>query len=144
VNALKPNLIGSQCPNIELPDMAGVKRKLSDVKAKITVLYFWDSSCSHCKKVTPALKSIYDKYKNKGFEVYAVYTQGNQPEVVEYISKNQLNWLNVWDPALNSNFRNLFDIYSTPVIFVLDKNKKIIAKRISEESLTKMLEIELK
>jgi thiol-disulfide isomerase/thioredoxin len=144
VNALKPNLVGSQCPNLDLPDMTGVKRNINDVKAKITIVYFWDSSCSHCKKVTPELKKIYDKYKSKGLEVYGVYTQGNQPEVVEYINKYQLNWINVWDPALNSNFRNLFDIYSTPVIYVLDKTKKIIAKRISEESLTQMLEIELK
>ena len=144
VTALKPNLIGNQCPNLSLPDMMGAIRTLNDVKAKITVLYFWDSSCSHCKKVTPEVKKLYDKYKSKGFEVYAVYTQGNQPEVIEYIAKNGLTWINVWDPAQKSNFRNLFDIYSTPVIYVLDANKKIIAKRISEESLGKMLEQELK
>jgi thiol-disulfide isomerase/thioredoxin len=144
VDALKPNLIGNQCPNLTLPDMSGIKRSINDVKAKITVVYFWDSSCSHCKKVTPELKRLYDKFKSKGLEVYGVYTQGNQPEVLEYISKNNLNWINVWDPALNSNFRNLFDIYSTPVIYVLDKYKKIIAKRISEESLNQMLEQELK
>jgi len=144
VSALKPNLLGNQCPNLSLPDMSGIVRKISDIKTKITVVYFWDSSCSHCKKVTPELKKIYDKFKPKGLEVYAVYTQGNQPEVVEYINKNNLNWINVWDPAQNSNFRNLFDIYSTPVIYVLDKNKKIIGKRISEESLSQMLEQELK
>jgi len=144
VDALKPNLIGNQCPNLNLPDMGGIKRSINDINAKITVVYFWDSSCSHCKKVTPEVKKIYDKFKAKGLEVYAVYTQGNQPEVVEYINKNQLNWINVWDPALNSNFRSLFDIYSTPVIYVLDKNKKIIAKRISEESLNQMLTQELK
>jgi len=144
VKALKPNLIGKQCPNLALPDMSGVIKKLSDIKAKITVLYFYDSNCSHCKKVTPELKKLYDTYKPKGLEVYAVYTQGNQPEIVEYINKNNLHWINVWDPAQNSNFRDLFDIYSTPVIYVLDKNKKIIAKRISEESLKQMLEIELK
>lgn len=144
VNALKPNLIGKQCPNLTLPDMTGTIRKVSEIKTKITVVYFWDSSCSHCKKVTPELKKIYDTFKPKGLEVYAVYTQGNQPEVVEYINKNNLNWINVWDPAQNSNFRNLFDIYSTPVIYVLDAKKKIIAKRISEESLKSILEQELK
>jgi len=144
VTALKPNLIGKQCPNLSLPDMSGVIRRLSDVKAKITVLYFYDSNCSHCKKVTPEVKKLYDIFKPKGFEVYAVYTQGNQPEIVEYINKNNLNWINVWDPAQNSKFRDLFDIYSTPVIYVLDAKKKIIAKRISEESLKQMLELEFK
>lgn len=144
VDLLKPNLIGNQCPELSLPDMYGKIRKTRDIRTKVTVLYFWDSSCAHCKKVTPELKKIYDKYKSKGFEVYAVYTQGNQPEVMEYISKNQLNWINVWDPAQNSNFKKIFNIYSTPVIYVLDTNKKIIAKRISEETLTSMLEQMLK
>lgn len=144
VNALKPNLIGNKCPDLNLPDMSGKLIKVSNIKAKVTIVYFWDSSCSHCKKVTPELKKAYDKFKSKGLEVYAVYTQGNQPEVVEYISKNQLTWINVWDPKFSSNFRNLFDIYSTPVIYVLDTNKKIIAKRISEESLNSMLEQLLK
>lgn len=144
VNALRPNLIGNQCPNLNLPDMLGVIKRLSDIKAKITVVYFYDSNCAHCKKVTPELKKLYDTFKPKGLEVYAVYTQGNQPEIMEYINKNNLNWINVWDPAQNSKFRDLFDIYSTPVIYVLDRNKKIIAKRISEESLKQMLEVELK
>ena len=144
VKAMKPNLIGNQCPDLSLPDMSGRIIKLSEVKAKITVLYFWDSSCAHCKKVTPEVKKLYDLFKLKGLEVYAVYTQGNQPEIVEYINKNSLSWINVWDPAQNSRFRDLFDIYSTPVIYVLDANKKIIAKRISEESLKDLLENELK
>ncbi len=144
VKAMKPNLIGSQCPDLSLPDIAGSIKKLSDIKAKITVLYFYDSNCSHCKKVTPEVKKLYDTFKPKGLEIYAVYTQGNQPEVVEYINKNNLNWINVWDPAQNSKFRDLFDIYSTPVIYVLDAKKKIIAKRISEESLKDLLENELK
>lgn len=144
VKALKPNLIGNKCPDLSLPDMTGKIRKLSDINAKITVVYFYDSNCSHCKKVTPEVKKLYDTFKPKGLEIYAVYTQGNQPEIVEYINKNNLNWINVWDPAQNSKFRDLFDIYSTPVIYVLDKNKKIIAKRISEESLKQLLENELK
>ncbi|MHC1704791.1 MAG: caspase family protein [Tenuifilaceae bacterium] len=144
VTALKPNLIGNQCPDLALPDMSGKIRKISDIKTKITIIYFWDSSCSHCKKVTPELKKAYDKFKSKGLEVYGVYTQGNQPEVVDYIKKYQLTWINVWDPTFSSNFRNLFDIYSTPVIYVLDAKKKIIAKRISEESLNSMLEHLLK
>ncbi len=140
VTLLKPNLIGNICPDLNLPNQTGQPVRISSIKKKITVVYFWDPDCSHCKKTTPELKKTYDKYKAKGLEVYAVYTQGDQPKLVDYINKNQLNWINVWDPQQNSNFRNLFDIYSTPVIYVLNENKKIIAKRISVESLNSMLE----
>jgi len=142
--AIKPNMIGKVTPDLWLSDPKNKYHKLSDIKAKITVVFFWDPECSHCKVVTPKLKKTYDKYKDLGFEVYAVYTQGDEPKWVNYIDKNSLNWINVWDPTFSSNFRNLYDIYSTPVIYVLDANKKIIAKRISEETLEKILEEELK
>ncbi|HOK60663.1 thioredoxin-like domain-containing protein [Tenuifilum sp.] len=144
VKAIKPNIIGNIAPDLWLPNPNGKYYRLSDVNAKVTVAYFWDPDCSHCKKVTPELKKVYEKYKGKGFEVFAVYTQGDQPKWMEYIKANELTWINVWDPTFSSNFRNLYDIYATPVIYVLDKNKKILAKRISVETLEKILEEELK
>jgi hypothetical protein len=63
---------------------------------------------------------------------------------MESISKNELTWINVWDPTFSSNFRNLYDIYSTPVIYVLDSGKKIIAKRISVETLESVLKQEFR
>ncbi len=144
VRAIKPNIIGNIAPDLWLPNPNSKYYKLSDLKAKVTVVYFWDPDCSHCKRVTPELKKIYDKYKDKGFAVYAVYTQGDQPKWMDYIAKNNLNWINVWDPTFSSNFRNLYDIYATPVIYVLDKDKKILAKRISVETLERILEEEFK
>ncbi|MEN6500793.1 MAG: redoxin domain-containing protein [Tenuifilaceae bacterium] len=144
VNALKPNLIGKVAPDLWLPDPNGKYFRLSNINSKITVIFFWDPECSHCKKEMPKLKSVYDNYKKYGLEVYAVYTQGDQPKWMESISKNDLTWINVWDPTFSSNFRNLYDIYSTPVIYVLDSGKKIIAKRISVETLESILKQELK
>ena len=144
VNALKPNLIGKVAPDLWLPDPNGKYFRLSNINSKITVIFFWDPECSHCKKEMPKLKNVYDNYKKYGLEVYAVYTQGDQPKWMESISKNDLTWINVWDPTFSSNFRNLYDIYSTPVIYVLDSGKKIIAKRISVETLESILKQELK
>ena len=144
VAALKPNLIGNIAPDLWMPNPYSKYYRLSEIKAKITVVYFWDPDCGHCKKVTPELKKIYDKFKSKGLNVYAVFTQGDQPKWMDYISKNNLDWINVWDPTFSSNFRNLYDITSTPAIFVLDANKRIVLKRISAETLSQYLENELK
>jgi len=144
VNAIKPNIIGNVAPDLWLPNPNGKYYRLSDINARVTVAYFWDPDCSHCKKITPELNKVYDKYKSRGFEVFAVYTQGDQPKWMDYIKNNELNWINVWDPTFSSNFRNLYDIYATPVIYVLDKNKKILAKRISVDTLERILEEELK
>ncbi|BDX39528.1 hypothetical protein CYCD_28830 [Tenuifilaceae bacterium CYCD] len=144
VTALKPNLIGKTAPDLWLPNPYGKYYRLSELKSKVVVVYFWDPDCGHCQKVTPELKKTYDKYKENGLEVYGVYTQGDQPKWMDYIEKKGMNWINVWDPTFSSNFRNLYDIYSTPVIYVLDSNKKIIIKRISVETLNQYLENELK
>ncbi|HRX66912.1 MAG TPA: thioredoxin-like domain-containing protein [Tenuifilaceae bacterium] len=144
VSDLKPNLIGQVAPNLNLKDFNNTAHELHAINAKVTIVYFWEPGCSHCKKVTPVLNDLYKKYKDSGFEVYAIYTQGEIDKWKEYINSKQLSWINVWDPTRVSNYHKLYDIYSTPIIYVLDKNKKIIAKRIPVESLEKFLEEELK
>ena len=52
-------------------------------------------------------------------------------------------WTNVWDPGYTSNFRRLYDVTSTPIIYILDKNKKIIAKRLDVDSSLKFLKAQL-
>jgi thiol-disulfide isomerase/thioredoxin len=109
---------------------------LYDIKSKYTLVYFWDPSCGHCKKVTPKLSELYKtKGKELGLEVLAVYIEADTSEWFKYIKENELNWINAADLLGKSNFRKYYDIYSTPVIYLLDRNKKIIAKRIDVEKL---------
>lgn len=140
---LKPNLIGKVAPNLTLKDIKGLSRELHKVKADVLVVYFWEPSCSHCKKVTPELNKLYAKYKSKGLEVYAVYTQDDMAKWTDYVKENGLSWINVWDPSRASRYHKLYDIYSTPVIYILNKDKKIIAKRIGVESLERFIEQEV-
>ena len=58
---------------------------LYDVKAPFTILYFWDYDCGHCKKATPILRDIYNKYKERGLQVYAVGTEPNVEPWKKYI-----------------------------------------------------------
>ncbi|MFO8021970.1 MAG: thioredoxin-like domain-containing protein, partial [Perlabentimonas sp.] len=141
---LKPNLIGEVAPNLELNNPNSKKQVLHNIDANVVVMYFWEPGCSHCKKVTPELKKIYDKYKNQGLKVYAIYTQADKQDWTDYIEKNNLEWINVWDPVRVSSYHKLYDIYSTPILYVLDKDKRIIAKRIGVESLERFIEQELK
>lgn len=143
VSNLKPNLIGQKAPNFRMSTIEGGVQELHKIKAKVTVVYFWEPSCSHCKKATPQLRDIYNKYKSKGMAVVAVYTQGEMDKWKEYVDKNELNWINVWDPTRVSQYHKLYDIYSTPVMYVLDEDKKIIAKRIGVESLERFVEQEV-
>ncbi|MDR0419359.1 MAG: TlpA family protein disulfide reductase, partial [Prevotellaceae bacterium] len=154
---LRPNLVGKTAPELLLQTIDGRYESLRKLRTSYTILYFWEPSCGHCRKETPKLWDLYNKYRDKGVEVYAVYTQYKHTEWENYVNEHQYDWINVWDGiegtdsegkqttfSLGSNFRNLYDIYSTPVIYFLDKDKKILAKRIDIATLEKMLNNELK
>jgi peroxiredoxin len=137
---LKPILIGKYAPNLVLKDSLLRDVTLYDVHKKFTIVYFWDYNCSHCKKVTPVLLEWYHTAKSKGVEIYAVGTETNAEEWKKYIREHKLDWINVFDPNHQTGFKQTYDIYSTPVIYVLDENKKIIAKRLDVEQLDGLLE----
>jgi thiol-disulfide isomerase/thioredoxin len=110
---------------------------LSKVKANYTIVIFWDVDCSHCQKEIPKLKELYDKMKGEGksVEVYSVYTQFEVEKWKKFIREHKLNWINVYNGVHLNDLKVKFDIYSTPVIYLLDKNKIIKAKRIGVEQI---------
>jgi len=140
---LKPLLLGKYAPNLTMKDSSMNDHTMYDVKAKFTILYFWDYGCSHCKKATPKLLEYYHKAKSKGVEVFAVGTETNAEEWKKYIKENKLDWINVYDPYYQTGFKKTYDIYSTPVIYILDENKKIIAKRLDVEQIDGLIEHEI-
>jgi hypothetical protein len=136
VEALKPCLIGAQAYNMRMLKTDFHPIALNDLKNTYTIVYFW----GHCQKVTPKLSEFYNKNKTRfDLEVFGVYIETDTTEWFKYIREKELKWLNVADLTLKSNFRKYYDIYSTPVIYVLDRNKKIIAKRLDVENLEDFL-----
>ncbi len=108
---------------------------LHKVKADWTVIAFYDVDCGHCQKDIPKLHDIYKKMKGEGksVEVYCVYTHHDVPKWKKFIKEHKLSWLNVYDGVHLNDLKKKFDIYSTPVIYLLDKNKVIKAKRLGVE-----------
>jgi peroxiredoxin len=104
-------------------------------------MIFWDPNCGHCQKELPKLRDLYnEKSKTLDFGVYAVCTQTDPTVLKNFLKNNQLPFINVYDPRNESNFRKLYDIYSTPVVYLLDENKKIIAKRLGVEQIADFIE----
>lgn len=106
--------------------------KLSEVKADYTILMFWDVDCSHCQKEIPIVLEQYNELlkQKKDVKVYSVYMQHEGEKYLKFIADNKLPWINVYDGAHYNNAIEKYDVYSTPVIYILDKDKNIKAKRI--------------
>ncbi|MBX9851362.1 MAG: DUF5106 domain-containing protein [Cytophagaceae bacterium] len=143
-NLLDPLLIGKKAPQLVLSDSLGKYWALHSVKAKYTIAYFWDPNCGHCQKETPKLYDVYLKLKDQGVAVFAVDIDRDKKKWIEYINKNKLNWINVYDPNYYVSFKQLYDIYSTPVIYILNEKKEIIAKRVGVEQVTEIIENSIK
>src|SRR5690606_32201321 len=124
---LKPLLIGKKAPQLVLSDTTKKYHALHNLQAKYTIVYFWDPNCGHCQKETPKLYDVYKKYKNEGVQTYAVNIDRDRKKWIDFIKKHDLKWMNVYDPDYRVSFKQLYDIYSTPVIYILNEKKEIIA-----------------
>ena len=139
IKKIKPNFVGNKAPNLQMQDYRGQWVNLHTIQAKYIIIVFWDTDCGHCKKEVPALHDIYKKYVDSGLEIFAVYTQGDKEKWAKFVNEHNLDWINVYDPYHMTNFRDLYDIYSTPVVYLLDKDKTILAKRIAVEDVDDFL-----
>jgi peroxiredoxin len=141
---LKPLLLGKKAQNISMQDSTGKTISLYDVKAKYTIVVFWDYGCSHCKKDIPALSEMYkSKLKKMGVEVFAVETDNGVKEWKKFIKEHDLNWVNVIeeDDYKRAVTKKLWDIYKTPIMYLLDENKVIRAKHLDNEQLENFIEM---
>lgn len=139
---LKPNLIGQVAPDFTVETLYQTSYTLSKDKAKAFVLVFWEPACPHCKVLVPKLDSVCEPYLGKGVHIIGFMTQGDGPKWLEYVREHKLDkWVHVWDPYRKTNFVDNYDIYSTPVVYILDHDHKIVAKRIGVENVKPLLDI---
>ena len=160
---IRNTMIGEKAPMLILPDTTEENWiNFYTIDAKYTILYFWDPNCGHCKKTTPKLQDLYEKkLKERGIEIYAVgkATGEDFEDWKKFIVDHGLTFINVgltknvYDIALEDprpllskttlqslNYTDTYDIYSTPRIFILDKDKVIRYKQLSIAQLEEILD----
>lgn len=139
---LKPILIGKTAPDVEIRNRAGIKFNLHDLEADYTVLYFWRFDCKNCQETTPDLKKFYDEFKDKGVKILAICTKG--PDELEgcwnYADEQGISdWIHVSSLPGQGQATSAYDVRATPQIFLLDKDKVIISKRLAVSQLSEIM-----
>jgi len=137
---LEQNLIGKTAPDLTLEKVDGEYVNLHKIDAKLTVVLIFEPNCSHCMIFVPKFHDeVYEKFKDKGLKVYAIYSMDDKEEWTDFLTKHNLyDWINVWDPSNSSNFKVSYDARTTPGIYVLDKDKKIVAKKLDVKQLSEI------
>ena len=153
--SLMANLIGRPAANLEMVDSTDKPTPLYNIKSDMIVVCFWDPTCSHCKEVVPRLDSIYHaKWKNQGVALYGVMTDGGKENWIKFIQdRNLKDWVHVYqlpskevedNAAGRPSYKQLYDVYQTPLLYLLDKDKRIVAKKLSFEQLNEVIDLKLK
>jgi thiol-disulfide isomerase/thioredoxin len=150
--SLMANIFGLPASDVQLPDTSGKTISLYSIEAPYTLLVIWDPTCGHCKEVLPKLDSMYlAKWKGMGLKPFglAKETDGNKKDWLSFISQHKLNsWAHVYyskedDKKRTSSgipgYSQLFDVQSFPTLYLLDKDKRIIAKKITETQIEEIL-----
>jgi len=153
-----PNLIGKQAPPMEMlrflpPDHikaavldtaikfdvhAGseIQDFRKELKSKFTAIVFWDYSCGHCKTFMQEMFQVFEEYKNKGLAVITVQTVNTREaksKWIDFVNDHQMyEWTNAWSPY-NNKYKDLYDISSTPLLYLLDEKGNIILKKMQPE-----------
>jgi thiol-disulfide isomerase/thioredoxin len=118
-------------PEISLPGIDGKTRNLSDLRGKYVLIDFWASWCGPCRKESPTVVKMYNKYKNKGFEVFSVSIDDSRTrdKWLQAIKDDKMNWSNhVID--LPRSASNAYKVNSIPATFLLDPSGKIIGQNL--------------
>lgn len=155
--SLMKNIMGNPAENIALPDTAGNIQMLYADTSRFTVVCFWDPTCGHCKETLPRIDSMYRTgWKNSGVRIFAVAreTDGSKNDWLQFIREHHIeDWTNVYyskeedKMRINANipgYAQLYDAQTVPAIFLLDKEKRIIAKKLTWQQIDEILQLKLK
>jgi thiol-disulfide isomerase/thioredoxin len=155
--SLMANIMGNPASDIDLPDTTGRHTTLYHVNAPYTLVVIWDPTCSHCRETLPRVDSIYRaKWKKAGLKIFAMAkeTDGTRDTWLHFIRNHDIGeWTNVYYSKADDNARinsgipgysQLFDVQSFPTLYLLDKDKRIIAKKLTFEQMDGVLTEKLK
>ncbi|MBL7746626.1 MAG: DUF5106 domain-containing protein [Chitinophagaceae bacterium] len=155
--SLMANIMGTPASDIELPDSSGTLTSLYAIPAEYTIVAFWDPTCGHCKEVLPKLDSFYTaKWKAAGLKLFAVAkeTDGGKKDWLAFINEQHLqSWTHVYYSKADDKSRidagipgysQLYDVQSFPTLYLLDKDKRIVAKKLTYQQIDEVLQLKLK
>ena len=132
---------GSPAPDIAYSDPNGKVYKLSDLKGKVVLVDFWASWCRPCRYNNPHLVELYNKYHDKGFEIFSVSLDKDRNKWASAIDKDKLRWeyhvsdLQGWNCAP----AKLYGVRGIPAAFLIDREGNLSTMNITPRQIEPML-----
>ncbi|TKC04395.1 AhpC/TSA family protein [Pedobacter frigoris] len=136
-------LPGKSAPDFTLLTRDSTSFSLSSTKGKYVMVDFWASWCKPCREAIPHWKEVYQKYKDKGFEIVSVSNDSKWKDWFKAMDQEQMPWIQVCDefPLKNmpAKVSTLYQTPSLPCYVLLDKEGKILVHTIEEKDIDRKL-----
>lgn len=109
-------------------DFSGEDFDIASLKGEFVLVYFWQSATRACEQEHPYMLSVYNKYKERGFEIVGIGLDELKDEAQAFIKKLAIPWVNLWESRKNgvSKVMEMYGVSAIPTVFLLDKDGKVI------------------
>ena len=141
-------LNGKIIPDITFVTQRGDSVRLLDIPSEFMILVFWRPGCSHCRHAMPILNKLRKEFKNKGVKIVTICTRQRSDtyRCWDGVKKEKMDKFayNLADKGGKTKFLRKFNVGGVPMIYILDKNKRIIDKNIKAKDLIERLKAVVK
>lgn len=143
VSEMEASLLGRKGPDVRAMDVNGEYKSIYEMTAPIVVIFMYSPDCEHCQKESPEIERLYKKWKDKGIDIFGIAISTTDTEWKEFVKKNGFTFTNVYDPTNRAIYAKYF-VDITPELYVLNKDRTIVAKNLKSEQLETIFERELR
>lgn len=131
---------GKKAPDFELTSSEGNKISLSRIDSEYTLVVFWASWCPHCENLLEKLRKFKQKHKDR-VQIIAISVDENAQDYEKALAEHNYPWtncaeLNGWE----GKTVEAYNVYATPMLFLLDRQKQIVGKPLSIEKLQTLID----
>ena len=140
---MEASLMGKKGPDVRALDVNGEYKSIYEITAPIIVVFMYSPDCEHCQKDSPKIAEIARNWKSRGVEFFGIGVNTNEADWKAFVKKNGFPFTNVFDPTNRAIYAKYF-VDITPELYVLDKNRTIVAKNLHAEQLEEVFQRELK
>ncbi len=139
---MKASLMGRKGPDVRALDVNGQYKSIYEMTAPIIVVFMYSPDCEHCREQAPKIQRLYEKWKSRGVDIYGIALNTTDEKWKEFVRKNGFTFTNVFDPTNRAIYAKYY-VDITPELYVLNKDRIIVAKNLQASQLETIFEREL-